>query len=293
MLYALLKGVSRAISLLPLSWGRRVGTFLGRATWPLVPAKRRKMALRNVELSLGVSQTEAEAIVRRSWVRFGRMFMEVMAFPKLRKEFAQHVRIEGRQYLDAALEKGHGAVMPTSHSGNWELLGGVLALSGYPLVAVAQKQTNEEMDRLINEYRALVGMHVTYKTGVREMLRLLGKGYVIGMLMDQDAGVDGVLLPFFGRPAACAQGPAFLARMKEAPLVPVFIAENGDGTHTVSIKEAIWVERTDDKAADIKRTTRQLMQVIEAHVRAHPGDWFWLHDRWKYCERRGITELPE
>lgn len=293
MLYALMKGCSRAVCLLPILWSQRIGSFFGRVSWLLVPARRKRMALRNVMLSLAVSQDEAEVIVRRSWVRFGRMFMEVLAFPKLRDSYAHYVRIEGKEHLEAALEKGHGAVMTTSHSGNWELLGGALALSGYPLVAVAQKQTNAQMDRLINEYRTLVGMHVTYKTGVREMLKLLGQGYVIGMLMDQDAGEDGVLLPFFGRPAACAQGPAFLARMREAPLVPVFIAENGDGTHTISIKEAIWLERTEDKAADIKRTTARLMQVIESHVRAYPADWFWLHDRWKYCERRGITQLSQ
>ena len=35
------------------------------------------------------------------------------------------------------------------------------------------------------------------------------------------------------------------------------------------------------KREDIRRTTQVLNDVIEAHVRKYPEEWFWLHDRWK------------
>ncbi len=65
--------------------------------------------------------------------------------------------------------------MAAVHSGNWELLGAVLASEGYPLISVAMKQ-NGDADKFINEYRQIMHQHVTYKTGVREMINELKKG---------------------------------------------------------------------------------------------------------------------
>jgi KDO2-lipid IV(A) lauroyltransferase len=137
------------------------------------------------------------------------------------------------------------------------------------------------MDRFINEYRTMAGMHVTYKTGVREMITMLGKGMIIGLLMDQDAGSNGIFVNFFGRLASTPQGSAALARLKNAPIVPAFITENSDGTHTAILHPIRWVDKTEDRDQDIWRTTNELTQIIENHIRKYPHEWFWLHDRWK------------
>lgn len=281
MTYFLMKLVSKCVEFMPNALRGRFGDMIGAATWLLVPDKRKRMATRNIAAALAVDDEAAAKIARLSWTRFGRMLTEVMALPKLKKDIGRYVRVEGEINLKRALAHGNGAILATAHSGNWELLGAALALHGYPIVAVAQKQANDAMDRLINEYRTLAGMHVTYKNGVREMIRLLGKGHIIGMLMDQDAGRDGIAVEFFGREASCAQGPAFLARLKHAPVVPMFITDHGDGTHTLFIQKAIWVEDTEDKEADIRHATVRLTRLIEAHIRAYPTEWFWLHNRWK------------
>ena len=281
MLYKTIKIISFIVCILPRTLRRVTGNGLGQLCWILVPKKRKSMAIHNVTQGLNASVSQAEAIVRQSTVRFGRMFLEVLAFPKIKKEINRQIRFEGKAYLTEALAHGRGAVLATAHSGNWELLGASLALCGFPMIAVAQKQTNAEMDRFINDYRSLVGMHVTYKTGVREMLKMLSDGKVIGMLMDQDAGRDGIFVDFFQRPAAAPKGPAFLARMKNAPIVPAFITENMDGTHTVLIQKPIWVDQTQDKEKDIWVATQQLTKIIEQHVITYPQEWFWLHNRWK------------
>ncbi|WP_110954115.1 lysophospholipid acyltransferase family protein [Anaerosinus massiliensis] len=281
MAYVCIKLFSRFICFLPVSLQNKIGAFIGHTTWMVVPAKRKWMAVQNIVAALGVEQAAAAEVAKCSWTRFGKMLMEVMAFPKIKKNVDHYVKIQGKEYMEQALAYGNGVVLATAHSGNWELLGGALALHGYPIVAVAQKQTNGDMDRLINEYRTMVGMHVTYKNGVREMIKMLGQGSVIGLLMDQDAGNDGVELEFFGRRAFCPQGPAFLARMKNAPLLPTFITENTDGTHTILIQEPFFVEKTEDKQRDIKETTKKLTEIIEKHIQKHPTEWFWMHNRWK------------
>ncbi|MDR3561811.1 MAG: lysophospholipid acyltransferase family protein [Negativicutes bacterium] len=282
MQYYFVKWLSWVACRLPDGVRSRIGDLIGAMCWPFVPCKRRKMAINNVLIALGGSLEAAEKTVKQSSVRFGRMFMEVLCFPNLdRENIKSHVQMVGTQHMVDALAHGRGAILATAHSGNWELLGAALALHNFPIVGVAQKQTNAAMDKFINEYRTLSGMQITYKSGVREMVSLLGEGKIIGLIMDQDAKQHGVFVTFFGRPASTPAGAAALARLKNAPIVPTFITENADGTHTVKIHPLVWVEKTADRDHDLQTTTQQLTTIIENHVRAHPQEWFWLHNRWK------------
>lgn len=281
-MYTLVKFFSFLVCRMPYKIRRVIGDIIGSLCWPLIPRRRFKMMMDNIIRSFQCDRTTAYRIAKQSTVRFGRMFMEVLHIPKLNKDnIHQYVKLDGEEHLKEALSYGRGVVLATAHSGNWELLGAALAMHGFPLVAVAQKQTNAAMDKFINEYRTMAGMHVTYKTGVREMVTLLGQGQIIGLLMDQNAGSHGVFVDFFSRPASTPQGSAALARMKNAPIVPAFIAENPDGTHTAILHPLMWVEKTEDRDQDIWDMTNKLTHIIEAHIRKYPSEWFWLHNRWK------------
>jgi len=282
MLYKFVKIISNMISMLPNVVGRGLGLVLGIIFWWIIPHKRKKMAIENIKLSLGVDEERARSIAKRSTTRFGKMVVDVMHMSNFTKDNIQsYVKLEGQEYLTEALAHGNGAILATSHSGNWEIFGYTLALQGFPLVCVAQKQTNSDMDHFINELRTNSGMEIIYKTGVRDMIKILGEGRVVGILMDQDAGHDGIMVDFFGRQASTAQGAAALGRLKNSPIVPVFITENADGTHTGILHPPIWVEKTSDREQDILTTTQQLTSIIEKHIRNHPHEWFWLHNRWK------------
>jgi len=284
--YNLVVLFSKIVCLLPANIRRICGNLLGQFCLLLVPRKRWQMAINNAQLSLGLDKDSARTMVRHSVARFGPMFMEVLALPKITAEkMADHVSISGVKYFEDALAAGKGVVLATAHSGNWEIMGAALAMHGFPLVAVVQKQTNQAMDRFINDYRTLAGMHVTYKSGVREMVRLLKQGMIIGLLADQDAGHDGVFVDFFDRPASTPQGPAALARLNDAPIIPAFITADADGRHTIHVYPAIWVHKTADRTADIVIATQAVTKIVEEHISHHPQEWFWLHNRWKTQEK--------
>ena len=136
------------------------------------------MAQRQI-LECGITDDpeKAMSIARASSTRFGPMIIEVLSYPVYTKEKLAHkITIQGKEYLDAQQQSGEGAVLISSHSGNWELLGSVMSMHGYPLTAVAQKQNSGGADAFINEYRAMMRQHITYKTGIRDMIRFLGEG---------------------------------------------------------------------------------------------------------------------
>lgn len=126
-----------------------------------------------------------------------------------------------------------------SHAGNWELLGAALAMNGYPLISVAQEQNSKSADTFINEYRALMKQHVTYKTGIRDMVRFLRDGHYIGLLMDQDPGYAGIMVKLFGKDTLTADGPAKLAGIDHYPIICTFIHEDRPFHHVIDVTPPI------------------------------------------------------
>ena len=281
--YHAVKILSRLICFLPHGAAMALGEGLARLLWIFVPRKRKALAQEQVRSCLGVSAAEAERIARASTLRFGPMLMEVLRFPVMKGGMDDYVTITGAiDEVRLAIAAGRGAIFATSHSGNWELMGGAFACAGLPIVAVAKKQSAAGMDRFINEYRALVGMHVTYQTGVREMFRMIDAGWIIGLLSDQDPSLrDGVIIDFFGQRTNAFTGAAAIARRCCVPIYPVFIHRGENGHHILTVEPGIMVEKTDDRAADVQRVTQTVNMRIEAWIRTYPEEWFWLHDRWK------------
>jgi len=293
MSYYLAHFVSWLCCHLPGSFCDWLGRCLGQMTWPLVPAKRRRMARENIQRCLATDEQETGRIARASWVRFGPMIFEVLRFPVIKRQIDRYVEIEGAENLRQGLALGRGAVIASAHSGNWELMGGALAARGFPIVGVAMRQKEAGMDRFINDYRRLVGMHITYKDDVREMFSMLKKGWAIGLLMDQDSSVrDGIVLDWFGQPTNFVQGPATLARFKNAPLIPGFITRKADGRHKIILFPPLFVPHTSNKREDIRQAMEQLSIILEQYIRQHPEEWFWLHDRWKSMRNRVEPHRP-
>ena len=254
--------------------------------WIFLPAKRKKIALENISQCLNVDESESARIAKISTINLGPLAMEFLNFPRLKNTMKSHVKIIGLEhltnYINSADRNGRGAVIATCHSDNWELMGGAFAQYGIPLVGVAKKQKSEGADKFINEFRTLIGMHITYRSGVREMYKMMDEGHFIGLIMDQDVGRhDGVIVKFFNRATNYVTGAASMSRFKSIPIFPAFMHKNSDGTHTLEVYPPLTVEKTSDKRADIQNMTQKLAMLTEEHIRRYPEEWFWLHDRWK------------
>ncbi len=292
-MYTFMKCLSFVICRLPSVLRRHFGGFLGCFFWTFVPEKRKRLAQTQIlECRITDDPKVAMDIARQSTTRFGRMIIEVLSYPVYtKKRLDKKITIRGKERLDALQASGEGAIFMASHAGNWELLGAFLATSGYPLISVAQEQNSKSADTFINEYRTMMKQHVTYKTGIRDMIRFLNDGHYIGLLMDQDPGYTGILVTLFGRPTLTADGPAKLASLKNYPIYPIFIHEDRPYHHVVEVHPPIRPYTAqehlskEEKNRRIHAVTQQLNDCLEAHIRAYPQDWFWLHNRWKWTKR--------
>ncbi|WP_105326980.1 lysophospholipid acyltransferase family protein [Acidaminococcus provencensis] len=283
MLYAVLKGMSQFLSVLPYKFVVRLGRNCGKLYW-YIAKKQRLRAEATIQERMGVSARDAHAIIHRLFLNLGMTAMEILYMPALNKENIRGlVSFDRPGVLWEALAKKHGVVMLACHMDNWEWLGAALALNGFPLSAVEKPQPNPVYSDFMNELRRGVGQEI-FARGTNEILgcaRAMKKGRMLGLIADQDGGYNGIFVPFFGKMASTPEGPAYFARKFKAPVVPIFIVRKPSGYgHQVIVKDPIYYEDTGNREKDDYRITLQMTQEVEKIIWQYPDNWIWFQHRW-------------
>ncbi len=271
----------RSLAARPLDEALERGARLGRL-WHALDRGHRRLAARNIGLGLGCAMPEAARIARACFENIGRTLAEFALAGSRADELLARVDLEGGEHLRAALAGGRGAFILSGHCGNWELLGARLARE-VPLTSLARAMANPLVDTAVEAQRRAAGVRtLDARDAVREVRRTLRRGEAVGMLLDQNAlRRERVFVPFLGRPAATNFGLAMLALKSGAPVLPAFSARGADGRHRAWIGPPIPPAEEGDRQARIGVTTARYTAAIEAAVRRHPEQWFWVHNRWK------------
>lgn len=281
---ALLLWMARRFQHLSERTGRRVGAFLGTLLRRLSP-RHYRIVMANLRLAFGNEREEAELqrIAKACYRHLGKCLMEFIRLPAIPPADLRRIAsIQGREHIDAALARGKGAILLTAHIGNWELIGARLALEGYPMNVIARAQRDTTLTEYILRTREAVGLRVYHReSAVKACLLALKRNELVAMLLDQNAGDDGVFVNFFGHLASSAPGAAVFALRTETVVLPAFSCRNPDDTHTLVVDPPVPLVRTSDYKQDIVTNTARYQKIIEEKVRAHPEQWFWLHKRWK------------
>jgi KDO2-lipid IV(A) lauroyltransferase len=121
------------------------------------------------------------------------------------------------------------------------------------------------------------------RDAVHAILQVLRRGETAAILIDQHINErEGVVVPFFGRPASTASAPALIALRSGAAVLPVGITRRPErGRYRIRIGAEIPVRRSGDLKADLAENTARFTAAIEAMIREQPEQWFWVHRRWK------------
>jgi len=242
---------------------------------------RRRVAEENLALAFPErSAEERAAILRAHYRELGRVVVEYPRLAELAQAPAGRVFAEVRGWEHFEPLRGRGAIMLTGHFGNFEL-GGAMLGQKHAVDVVVRPLSNPRVEAILARERERAGVGViSADRGIRRVYEALRAGRWIAMLADQDARRQGVFVPFLGRPASTALGPARISLATGAPIVMGFVARGADGRMTLDIEPPLAVE--DPAAPDAAlRLTALHSARLEARVRARPEMWFWLHRRWK------------
>src|SRR5207245_3477506 len=116
---------------------------------------------------------------------------------------------------------------------------------------------------------------------LREAMRLLRSGGVVGFVADRNTEETGVEIPFFGRPALVASGVAKMALRTRSAIIPGFCLRLPKGRYSVQFDEPIEPVGSASSPEDVKALLTRMFSRIEYHVKGHPDQWVLLQPIWR------------
>jgi KDO2-lipid IV(A) lauroyltransferase len=285
-------------------WLEHAGFRAARAVWSLLPEAAADVSGRAVGSILGgvLRLRRAEVnrhvgwafphrdpawraeVVRACYRHFGReaaATLRVARWPL--EELRARTRATGFEELRAAAEAGRGVVLLTAHLGNWEVGGAAVAARGVPLDVVSKGMSNPRFERDLFALRERLGMRVIEMgEASRTALRSLAQGRVVAILGDQSPRGRGVMVPFFGRPASTARGPALLAARSGAPVFVAFALREPGRRARYALDFSPLVTDPSTALEDVvEALTVGYTRMLEGAIRRAPEQYFWHHRRWK------------
>jgi len=285
----LLRGLIRAASFLPLRVSMAVAGLAGRLAWP-VAGKTRRQILAHLALALPEqSPEEREATGRACLVHLAWLAAETVTAHRLDGRLEDYVTFVpgAEELLREVMAEGHGLVMVSGHIGHWELLARRLARAGIPCATIARTGPDPTVDALLNGFRGEARIEVLLRDSpatARSLIRCLRQGKLLGLLIDQDTSVQGVFVPFFGRPAFTPRAAGDLALRFKAPVAVVWSRRRGprpgDG-HELSIERVPYDAGAPDREVASVAITAACTAILERAIRERPAEWVWMHERWK------------
>jgi KDO2-lipid IV(A) lauroyltransferase len=75
--------------------------------------------------------------------------------------------------------------------------------------------------------------------------------------------------------------PALLALYHHRPIVVVACFRLRDGRFGGHVGEPIWPLEGRSEKAEVLCLTEAMTKAMEVVIRAHPEQYFWMHNRWK------------
>jgi KDO2-lipid IV(A) lauroyltransferase len=228
------------------------------------------------------SADEIESLIREIWGNFGAVLAE---YPHLSAyvETARTQRLEIVNNSNSPVFRRNGkpAVFVTAHLANWEMTVVAAMRLGIPVSVLYSPLQNPWLDRMLHKARTGIGMNLLPRDGgIRTLVRELGGGRSIGLLVDQRVD-SGEPVPFFGLDMNTSTTPARLALRYRCDLIPVRVRRLDNARFRVNVEPPITPrEGITDEHGKILDMTRQINALFESWIRERPQEWLCSKRRW-------------
>ncbi len=299
------RSTARLAASLSLANCRKLGSLGGRLVYWFAGPYRR-LARRNLRLAFGEERSESEIrqLLKQHFESLGRNTLVSFKLASMdADEVESHVRYENGHYIEEAAAAGKGVIAAIAHLGPWELFAQLPSLGrGVSPATMYRALDNPFINAHVVAQRGRIGVKLFDRSsGVYGPLKHLREGGGIGILFDQHAGDLGIWSPFFGRLSSTTNLPALLSQRTGAPVISIAILPDGEDRWRVVYQPPHFPETKKRPLAEKAATlTATLNRELEAAIRQAPGEWFWVHNRWKTPQpdfllgetRRGL-HLPE
>jgi lauroyl/myristoyl acyltransferase len=286
---ALVRGAFALLRALGPNQASALGGTVARALGPLLPVHR--VALDNLRHAFPeMDEAGRRRLLREAWDNLGRTACEYVHMDRIwdfdeARPNAGRIQIapEVTERFERLRSDGKPALIFAAHLGNWELPAIAAARHGLAAAALYRRPNNPFVARDILALRA-GSMGELIPAGLSAPIRMmeaLDRGLHVGMLVDQRFG-RGPRVEFLGRPAASNPLLARLARRFDGcPVHGARAIRLPNGRFRLEITEEIALPRNAAGRVDVEAATALVNRIVEGWVREHPGQWLWMHRRWR------------
>ncbi len=270
-----------ALASLPLQVNRLIGATSGWLAWAL-RLRARRFTETNLSLAFpAMPDDERTALARRSLIASGRTMTETAwvwrrpladTVSRLRNEQTIHI-------IDQARVTGRGILLVTPHTGSWEATMPAVIGRDENIAYFYRPPRNLSLEPILIDGRAnLGGIALRLDAGgIREAIKRLRNGGVVGLLPDQEPDRDGgVFAPFFGTPALTMTLLTRLARKTGADVVFIVVTRTHNGWQSHAIHPD---ERISDPDPVIAATA--VNEAVERCVSLAPAQYLWSYRRFR------------
>lgn len=285
LLYFFVVATMRFSRVLPRTWWLGLCSLLGRLIYLVSPNLRSRITS-NLRLAFQNEKSEREihelsrqvviAIARNSGILLRGFYTATL------DEFREYCVSVGEEHAQAAWKKGKGVIFLTAHLGPFETVATELAMKGYNPYIIGSPLKDERLNQLVEHHRTRFG-GVLIERG-KETIRVMkniGSGGTMVILIDQNTRVKSIPVNFFGVPCPTPIGATLLALKTGAAVVPVFTHLREDGVVELQFYPEVELTRTGNDEQDLITNTEMFNLIIEREVRKYPAQWVWMHNRWQ------------
>lgn len=269
----------RLVAAMPHAAGLAVGRAIGRTAHRFA-GSRRAIVRRNLELCFPeLSRVEHDRLTKRHFEALGMSLVELgLGRWASDRRIRRLMTLEGAEHLEAAIAEGRGVILLTAHFTTLEATGRSLAFISPPFDAVYRKNRSEFITELQRTGREVSADSTIEKRDIKRMVRSLRDGRPVWYAPDQSFDRKGAaVVEFFGIPCMHATATSSLARLGKAVVLPYFPRRLDNGHYLMTIGRRFENFPGDDPVAD----TRRYVQLLEAHIRLCPEQYFWIHRKFK------------
>jgi KDO2-lipid IV(A) lauroyltransferase len=285
--YKLAAGAARALPHPVAAAGAR---GLGRVVGHLARERRAQVERNLRRVDPGVSGAALERLIDETFESYARYYEESFRLPGTSPEALDAgFQADGWERVDAALERGHGAIMAMPHLGGWEWSGfWVTQVQRRPVTAVVERLDPPALFEWFVELRRSFGFEVVAlgpDAGVATA-KALRANHTLALLCDRDLAGTGPEVEFFGERTTLPGGPATLALRTGAALLPTAVYFDGPDRRRSVVLPALDTARQGRLRDDVQRVTQDLAHALEDLIRRAPEQWHllqpnWPSDRWR------------
>ena len=278
----------RIFSLLPLSVLYMISDVMLYPIVYYVARYRLKVVRKNLRNSFpDKSHNELKNIEKKFYHHFADLIVEVVYGYRVGdEEMRERVVFENVDLVEDLASKTHGVIAYLGHMGNWEWLVDLNKRFVNPSMVeynVYRQLKNPASDKMMLELRSKRGGECIEKNQLLRKLVLLRRAdhpFVIGMLSDQKPSKRSsyVWTQFLNQETAFLDGSEVLAHKFGFSAVYAHIRSTKRGYYRIRFEQI-----TDDSSKmQPKEMTKRYAELLEQNICAHPEQWLWTHNRWKW-----------